>query len=245
MKKIALLVLAGALLLGSGLGAESFKAGTAEWSPYAMTQNGKTVGIAVEILEQVAKLTGDTIDIKLYPAARLNAMFDNKELDINFADSPAWNEAKDPPTFIFTKDYTKVKEYLYFLSGQPLDVKKPEDLKGKTVGIVRDYYYAIFEDLFAKGIVKKEETDTPESLIQKLQKGRHEVAIFDTFLFDYLVKTFKFNPAEFKQGMEVNDSSIGFKVQIDKKKAVERFNVAIDKLKADGSIDKIIQKYIR
>ena len=95
--------------------AEDFRASTAHWSPYAMKTEKGISGISVEILKEIVKRTGDTVSIKLYPTKRLNNLFNRNELDINFADSPDWNEIKENPDFLFTKKYMDVKEYIYFL----------------------------------------------------------------------------------------------------------------------------------
>jgi len=223
--------------------AENFKAATAEWHPYAMqTENGIS-GIAVDILKEVMRRTGDTVAIKLYPATRLNKYFDTNRLDINFADSVLWNEAIKNPHFVFTDSYLFVKEYIYFQKDNYIEVNKPADLKGKIVGVTRGYYYAMFEDAFNKGIVEKDEVNTNENLLEKLKTGRNHAILMDNVLFNYLLFKLNCDRSLFKRGTEITNAPLGLKIRIEKKHVLPRLNKAIAEMKKQGIIKEIVKKY--
>jgi cystine transport system substrate-binding protein len=223
--------------------AENFIAATANWSPYAMKTEEGITGISVEILNEIVKRTGDTISINIYPTKRLNMLFDSNKLDINFADSPDWNEAKHSQNYIFSEKYFDVKEYVYFLKNRFIETNKPKDLKGKRIGISAGYYYEMFDAYFKRHIIIKKEIYSNKSLLRFLKSGRCDAAFFDNVLFDYLIIQLDFDKKQFKRGFEINNAPLGLKIRIEKRHAVKRFNNAIRTLKKEGFIKKIIHKY--
>ncbi|OHD10381.1 MAG: hypothetical protein A2Y34_06785 [Spirochaetes bacterium GWC1_27_15] len=232
------------LTLVYAINSDEFTAATANWQPYAIEDANKLVtGIGVDILKEVCKRTGDKVVIKIYPAERLNQMFDLNQIDINFADSPNWNEIKKDSPFVFTESYTSVVENIYFLANKYIDVKTPNDLKQKRVGIVRGYYYEMFKESFKNKIVLLEETNNESFLIQMLKKDRLDCAFFDNYVFDYLLVKNNFKMSDFKKGLQLSDSPLCFKVRIEKKDIVTRFNKALLEMKKEGVITKIILKY--
>jgi len=233
------------LLISHKSYAENFHAATANWSPYAMTTKEGISGVSVEILREIVKRTGDTISINIYPAKRLNKMFNLNKLDINFADSPDWNETNKYPDYVFSEKYLNVKEYVYFLKDRYIDIKSPLDLKGKIVGISAGYYYDMFEDYFKKGIIIKHELYSNKSFLRFFKMGRCDAAFFDNLLFEYLLVQLNYDHHYFKRGLELNNAPLGLKIRIEKRHAVKRFNTVIRILKKEGFIKKIIQKYTK
>jgi len=225
--------------------AEHFIAATADWSPYAMQTEKGITGISVDIINEIVKLTGDSIIINLYPAKRLNQLFEQNKFDINFADSPDWNKTKKNPNFVFSKKYIDVKEYVYFVKNRYIELKRPIDLKGKTIGISAGYYYDMFQDYFNKGIITKKEIYSNISLLRFLKKGRCDAALFDHNLFEYLILQLQYDKKQFKQGLEINNAPLGLKFRIEKRNAVKRFNQAISILEKKGFIKQIIHKYTK
>ena len=225
---------------------EDFIAATANWLPYAIeNEKGEISGIGADILKEVCKRTGDSVTIKIFPAERLNQMFDTNKIDINLADSPNWNEIKENSPFVFTESYSFVIENIYFLKNKYLDVKSPEDLKDKKVGIVRGYYYEMFKDAFNNKIVPFHEVNGEISLIQMLKENRVSCAFFDNYVFEYLIVKLHYKTSDFKKGMQLSNSPLGFKVRIEKKSAVQRFNKAINDMKKEGIINNIILQYTK
>ena len=225
--------------------AENFIAATANWSPYAMITEKGISGISVDVLNEIVKRTGDTVSINLYPAKRLNKLFDLNKLDINFADSPDWNIISKNPKYVFSENYINVKEYVYFLKDRYIDLKSPIDLKGKNIAISAGYYYAMFEKFFNKGSITKIELNSNKSLLRFLKMGRCDAALFDNILFDFLLVELKYDKRKFKRGLEINNAPLGLKIRIEKKNALNRINKAIKMLKKEGFIKKTISKYIK
>lgn len=223
--------------------AETFIAATAEWRPYAFYEDKKVRGISVEILQQIGKRTGDEFQIELYPAKRLKQLFERGKIDINFADSPLWNEKNKKPSYLFSESYLSVREYLYFEKEHYVDIRKIEDLYGKRVGITRGYYYEMLEVPFQKALILKEEAPGNINLIKKLLFGRSDAMVMDDLLFHHLISSLDYDEEDFKRGMRLSDAPLGIKIRSGKIEALSRINQAIRQLEVEGFIETVVSKY--
>lgn len=72
--------------------AQSLSGGTAQWPPYSyQDENGRATGIAVDVMRRVMAQSDNQMAIVFLPVKRLNALLEQGRLDLNYADSPAWN----------------------------------------------------------------------------------------------------------------------------------------------------------
>lgn len=233
------------LVLVVPLRAETLSVVVEDYAPFAISnENGRVGGIAAEILAKVSKQTGLEFDITIYPLARIRELFDRKKIDISIAESPMWFDAAKIADFSFSEPYVHVYEYVYFNSNNVFPVNKPLDLQDKMVGIHHGYYYAAFDALFKQGIVKYETTTTSDNLLQKLNAGRTDVIFLDNFEFGYNLKKLKLSPKLFVRGMQLTDSAVSVMVRNNRKDVLDKINPVIQRLKADGTIKQIVDKYI-
>jgi len=225
--------------------ADQLVAATSDWHPYAMeTDNGVLEGISVDILREIASRTQHEVDISLMTPKRLHLQFSASKIDINFADTAAWNQTVNSPEFVFSEPYTTVSEYIYFLQNHYIEVKEPNDLRGKVVGINRGYYYAEFDDLFTQDVIRRTEAQSNEHLLTLLSKNRVQAAFFDDVLFNTLLSQSGLERDLFKRGKRLTNLSLALKFRVEKKHLLKGVNEAIADMKADGSIDKIINRYL-
>ena len=225
--------------------ADQLIAATSDWHPYAMeTDNDELEGISVDILREIAERTQLELNINLMTPKRLRLQFSANKIDVNFADTAAWNKSANSSEFVFSEPYTTVSEYIYFLQSRYIDVHEPKDLRGKVVGINRGYYYAQFEDLFAQNVVQRTEAQSNKHLLTLLSKNRVQAAFFDDVLFNTLLSQSGFERDLFKRGKRLTNLSLALKFRVEKKHLLKGVNEAIADMKADGSIDKIINRYL-
>lgn len=242
--KIINLTLLMTFFLAFSTDAATFRAGTAEWNPYAYhTAEGELAGIAVDIIGELARRTGHVIRVELYPAKRLNMMFEMNELDMNFADSPLWNMGKDRPGYVFTANYMYVEEYLYFKNDSAFDVMKVADLRGKTVGVMLGYYYRELEEEFGSGRIRRHNIPFEAGLLKSLNNQRVDAVILDSVLFNFLLKKTGYDRNEFRRGMRLTNAPLAIKLRIEKKQFLDTFNRALGRMIRDGTARSIIRRY--
>lgn len=239
-----LIILWGLFILSTpALMAEHFKAATAHWSPYAYEENGEVRGIAADILREIVKQTGDTVSFELVPAKRLHMLFEQKRIDINFADSPLWNESSKQPDYRFSQTFLTVREHVYISKKHPIQADTIQQLEGKTVGITSGYYYDKLEEAFDTGVIIKDEAPSNTSLIQKLLLGRNDAIIMDSVLFNHLTQQLSLESQQFKQTLLLSEAPLGLKFQNSKASALPKINQAIEKLIQQGIIERIVDSY--
>jgi polar amino acid transport system substrate-binding protein len=223
--------------------AETLTATSPEWPPFFMQIDGKPAGIGYEILMEVARRSGDQINIRPMPVKRALKMLHEDKVDIYVIDSALWNDPADLQDAVFSENLMSVREYIYFMREHYIAVHKPEDLAGKTVHILKDYSYAKFEAAFDNGTINKHEVYNEQSLIETLVKHRANAIFMDSIAFDYNIKKLNYSPELFKAGLQLSEAPLGIKVRLAKADILPRFNQAIAQMKADGSIDAIVKKY--
>ena len=213
------------------------------WPPFFMEEDGKISGIGYDILTEVARRTGDKIHISRLPNNRALKLFEEGLIDIIVIDAALWNDPKNIPGMAFSDNLMSVNEYIYFSTGNFIEMKTPSDLTGETVGILNGYSYPVFDDAFAKGKVKKVEAYREQSLLQMLMRKRVDAIFMDSVAFDYNTRRFGYDQALFRRGIQLSDAPLGIKVRRGKAGILPRFNKAIAQMKADGTISKIVRKY--
>jgi polar amino acid transport system substrate-binding protein len=213
------------------------------WPPFFMEENAEISGIGYEILTEVARRTGDKIQISRLPNKRALKLFDEGQIDIIVIDAALWNDPKNIPGMVFSDDLMSVNEYSYFRNDNFIDLKTPTDLAGRTAGILNGYTYPAFDEAFNTGLVKKVEAYREQSLLQMLMHNRVDAIFMDSVAFDYNTSRFGYDQALFKRGIQLSDAPLGIKVRVGKAEILPRLNKAIAQMKADGTIDKIVKKY--
>ena len=231
-------------LLCNPLPAEPLRVGTAPWRPFAY-QNAQQqpVGIAVEVMQELARRTGREISLSLYPARRLNQLFDQGQLDINFADSPLWNPPRQHHAPLFTQSYLHVKEYLYF-SADHVHPKQPlSEWRGLRIGSEMGYYYPILEPAFSQGRLQHKEFLHSADMLQLLLKHRIDAMAMDEWLFQHLLQQQGLNGKAFVLGPQLGNATLCLKLRPELTELEQQLDNALQAMKQDGSLQQIIDRY--
>lgn len=242
MRRLLLLLLLG--LLPPAQAGEKLSVVVEQYAPFAVSKAGKVGGISAEILAEVTKQTGYEFDIQIFPLVRIRELLDKGQADISVAESPLWFDRAKITDFSFSVPYAHVQEYVYFPASKVFPVEKPMDLKGHLVGIHHGYFYAAFDQLFKDGVVKIEEAESSDILLKKMLLGRSEVVFLDNFEFGYTVNKYKLGAENFSRGMKLTDSPVSVMVRNRRKDIIEKINPVLTRLIADGTVKRIIDKYI-
>jgi len=230
------------LLLCINLFGDTLHVASAKWPPYIEKKEKQISGISVDIIKEIAKRTGDKIDIRIYPVKRLQRLLKYKKIDINFADAKEWNSKEEQKKYVFSEPYLYVNEYIYSTPNFNKVITKVSDLYGEKVGITKGYYYEILEKDFNNKKILKYEITTNKGLLKLLLRDKFSLAIFDDKLLDYLLKGKK-SDMKLIQKMEVSSVALRLKILNSKKNILPRINKAIESMKKDHTIDAILAKY--
>ncbi len=246
MKKLAkVLSLVMALVLclalfsacGAEKGGEKLIMGTnAAFPPYEYYDGDKIVGIDAEIAALLAEKLGMELEITDMDFNGIISAVQNGVVDIGLAGMTV--TPKRLESVNFSNPYAKGVQVVIVKEGS--DIKKIADLEGKLIGVQEATTGDIYStDEFGEGNIKRYQTGA--AAIAALQGDIVDAVIIDNEPAKAFVKENK--------GLTIleahyADEDYAIAVAKDNTELLEKINKALDELKADGSIDKIVNKYI-
>lgn len=239
------LILCGLLCLSTlPTSAQEYVAGGAQWKPYAFKDDsGQLKGLSVDIARRVLRIANVNATFVTYPVNRLQVMLDKGEIDINYADALVWNTPEQRRHFVFSKPYLIVNEHLYFLASHPAPSNPISQWSGLTIGMIRGYTYAPLEAGFKARTLSKLETSEDNALLKLLVSGRVDAIAMVDDIFDVMVQNSHLSADMFRQGAELSEAPLVFKLQPQHALLLPQINNAIDVIRKNGVINEIVNRY--
>jgi polar amino acid transport system substrate-binding protein len=208
--------------------------------PPLMIEDQK-IGIYHDIIHELGKLTHDTFKIQYYPYSRVALLFNKNELDMEPGVYPGWVKNHKVPG-VFSLAFGKVIDAVIFRPGKRYPVKTPEDLSGKTVGMVRGYSYPNLQTLLKNGSIKRSHGENEQQLLAMLAAGRfNQILINKSAAQFYIAQVPEY--AELEVGDALDIYPVSMRIHPSKKAVLSRLNEAILKLRESGKIEVIYNKY--
>jgi PAS domain S-box-containing protein len=168
-----------------------------DWPPFDFVDGGKPKGYTIDLVKLLARKTGLNIEfVNGYTWAELMEMFKDGRIDI----LPVVMETHERRSFIrFTRHYL-TNPTVTVVPEKVGDITDIQDLRGRRIAIVKDYYY---EDVVRKGypditIIRVD--GFLDGLLAVLDK-KADAFIGSRAVVDYTIKT------HFLQGLRVAGSS--------------------------------------
>lgn len=241
-KKILAAVLALAMLFCfAGCGAKEdnvLTMGTnATFPPYEyVDDNGNIVGIDAEIAAALAEKLGMTLEIKDMEFDSLITACAGGSVDVVLAGMTVTDERKESVNF--SDSYATGIQVIIVKEGS--DIAAYEDLEGKMIGVQSGTTGDIYcTDEFGQDSVKQFQNGA--LAIEALKNGQVDCVIIDNEPAKAFVAA--------NEGLKILETEYAvedYAIAIAKENTelLEKINKAMAELKADGTIDKIINKYI-
>jgi arginine/lysine/histidine transporter system substrate-binding protein len=213
----------------------------AEFEPFEYKEGGDIVGIDVEIANKIAERLNLELNIN-------DIAFDSltMELQTNKCDFVAAGMSITPDRLKnvdFSEPYFNASQAI--IVPKDSDIKSPEDLNGKTVGVQQGTTgdtYCTNEDGSSEvqvGSVKR--YNKGADAISDLINGRIDAVVIDDFPATKFVQK---NPDKI---MKLDDALTTEEYAIAVKKGntalLEQINSVLDEMKSSGELDQIIEKY--
>lgn len=241
MKKlvIAVMAIASAVCMCACGGASSNKlvmATNAAFPPYEMVEGTDIIGIDAEIAALIAKDLGKELVIEDMAFDSIIAAVTTKKADIAMAGLTITEDRKQ--NINFSDPYTTAAQVI--VVKQDSDVKSPDDLVGRTIGVqigtTGDIYAADIENARIERYSKYFEA------ISALTQDKIDAVIVDR----EPAKVFVNDNADLKlidEEFTLEEYAIG--VNKENTELLDQINASLKKLKDSGEIDRIINKYIK
>ena len=213
------------------------------YPPLGYVQDGKIVGLTVDLITLLLQRTGIEGKFAMYPWARAYEMA-QKEKDI----------------LIYQLTYTEERARLFQLIGPivgdtdclwklksrtDIVVNNLDEAKKYRIGVVRGYFVHTYllQHGFEEG-KNLEPVHDDELNIKKLVSGRIDMMFLAELIFNYRIKELGYNRDDFEIALPVitNEGYLGFSRQTSPD-VVESFKYALEAIKKDGSYNEIMKEY--
>lgn len=206
--------------------------------PYveSVTQGGK-VQVTGGILKNLAEALFKEMDISpvlvVLPKKRVAPDLISGDIGAVCYANESWYPGLEKKLF-WSKEITTNTNLIVSTNKKPL--KKIEDLHGEQVGTVVNFIHKNLEPYFEKNLIQRENGPDNESNLQKLIHGRIKYILLPSLEYTYHKK-------KYPQlvGHDLGIDTVDIKCAVSKKADLDlvRLNQVIDKLKKNGTIDKI------
>lgn len=239
MKKLLKKALIGIMVLSlsaTALAKEKIYVGTnAEFPPFEYLENGKITGFDIELMNEIGKVLNADIKIQdmafdgLLPALQL------KKVDVVIAGMTATEERMK--TVAFTQPYY-IASQVIIVKEEDNSIKSFEDLKGKRVGVMLGFT----GDTVVSEIegVKIERFNAAYAGIMALKADKADAVVLDSEPAKNYVKQ---NPGLKLAEADAAKEEYAIAIRKNDKALLEKIEKALTEIKANGTYDKLIEKY--
>ncbi|OMH37971.1 ABC transporter substrate-binding protein [Motiliproteus sp. MSK22-1] len=237
---LAPLVLLVLILLGvPKVQGETFRVGFYNAPPLMIqTQNG---GIYHDILTAIADRTNHHFEISYFPITRLQRLFELAKLDLEPGINPLWRQDSTEPG-LYSIPFATLDQVLLFRPGRQIEVRTPEDLRGRLIGAIRGYIYPGFMDGFKRGIYQRlDVTDEPQ-LLSLLEKGRVDQVFIDRVVLNYWQKL-KPETVAYQVSPTLAGLEIMMRIHPSQAAHLDGLNQVLAALMTEGVIEEIFSRY--
>lgn len=200
-------------------------------------EDGKLTGFEVDFANALAEHLG--VKAKLNPTKwdGMLASLDSKRIDVVINQVTISDERKKK--YDFSTPYTVSGIQALVKKGNEGTITKPEDLKGKKVGVgLGTNYEQWLKDNVPKAIIKTYDDDP--SKFQDLRVGRIDAILIDRLAALEYARKAKDTIAA---GDAFSRQEAGVALRKGEPELLDAINKALDKLRADGTLKKLSEKY--
>lgn len=239
MKKFFKLLLIGSMVLSvsaTALAKDKIYVGTnAEFPPFEYLENGEITGFDMDLVHEIGKLVDADIKIVDMGFDGLLPALQMKKVDLVIAGMTANEERMK--TVSFTQPYYTASQVIIVKDGND-SIKSFADLKGKKVGVMLGFT----GDMVVSEIdgVKIERFNAAYAGIMALQAGKVEAIVLDSEPAKNYVAQ---NKGLVLADADAEQEEYAIAVRKNDKALLEKVEKALSEVKANGTYDKLIQKY--
>ncbi len=208
----------------------------ASFPPYEYYENEKIVGIDAEVAELIAQKLGMTLEIKDMEFSSIIGAVQTGSVDFGMAGMTVTEERL--VTVDFSDTYATAVQSV--IVKEDSEIAAVEDLEGKKIGVQE----STTGDIYATD-------DFGDENVKRFSKGNDAVAALSAGIVDAVI--IDNEPAKnyvaANEGLKILDTSYAeeeyaIAISKDNTELKDKINAALAELKADGTLDAIVAKYI-
>ncbi|KZE66352.1 ABC transporter substrate-binding protein [Fictibacillus phosphorivorans] len=212
---------------------------SADYPPYEFVETAKggdIVGFDIDVAYHIAKQLGYKIEIKDMDFNGLIPALDSGKADFVIAGMTPNEERKK--TVDFSDEYYAAQQLIVT---KDKSIQSVEDLEGKKLGV----QLASIQEKEADKLLKKHTFEVVQrnkvtELVQEMKSNRVDAAIIeDAVAYEFLKKNKELTSFALPES-DAAGSAIAFPKESE---LTEKFNKELKKMKEDGTLDKLVEKW--
>lgn len=237
MKK-ALILIAVLFLIAGAVYAETLKAYVMDSEPLGYIENGQPKGEHFEYLKAIADKAGLDLDIEVVPKSKLFAGIKSGEIDLAiFFRDAKWDDFVE-----YAGEVREIRMVAVNRIGKTLS--SFADLHNSNrVGVITNT--SISPEFDGDSSINKYVVPNYETMLKTMAGGRVDSGVGNAIVISYLTNKLGYSSKIQSEGITLGTSAQW--LQFSKKSAnldqMDKFTAALEALKADGSLDKILDGY--
>ena len=221
----------------SHLRAEIIIIGGYDYPPFMNAQSNQ--GVYHKLMSDISRRTELRFQWEYYPYARLNSLFEQGSIAMEVGAAPEWTANKGIPG-VYTETFYELEDIAIFRPGEAFKIKQPQDIKGKTIGVVRGYGFEQFKGMFDSKQATRFDASDEKQLINMLFNKRLDAIFINKDVFQFH-KSIIPKYVRLHQGDVVGAYKVGIRIHPDFKEIIPSLNKAIRDLKKEGKLDSILK----
>lgn len=211
-----------------------------DYPPYEYVEQGQVLGIHLSILREVAQRLQLEVRFEALPWLRALHMAEVGEVDGIF--SLFQTEERDRFLLFPSQPLSMETNVLFTARQHPVLVRSPEDLRGKSVGVVAGNAYGEWFD--SADWIDKQAVTGSERLLLKQADGRTDLSVSNAWVARFLIDKLQIQDRIRQLDFVVSEAPlyIGFpRAKGDQSERLARqFSETLQSMRAEGRIDAII-----
>ena len=245
MKKIVSLILAAAMLLACSVcfaeGETVMHVGTnPEFAPFEyVDDNGEIAGIDVDIMNEIGKDLGVTIEMQAMEFDALVPSLASGKLDATIAGMSITDERKQ--SVLFSDPYFTSTQVVILPEGS--EIATIDDLKGKKIGVQLGTTGDIYVTENIEGAEVSRYNKGMDAALDVLN-GRLDAVVIDTLPAKQFVASLTGLVVHDEILTDVEVEPYGIAVQLGQEELIEKINASLKRMQEDGTFDAILLKYV-
>jgi polar amino acid transport system substrate-binding protein len=217
---------------------------TEDWVPYQYYQGTELKGISVDLMVEMLARTGSSQsreDIELLPWARAYQTLNHQQNSILFSMTKT---AERLNAFRWVGPLFNSSTYLIAAKKQNIKLSGQEDLRNYEFGTIRDDVSEMFLKRFGVDPESFTRHNNTLSNLKMLNAGRIDMIVSGWEAFTSDAYSLGVDPDNYEKVFVVDTSDVSIAFHKDTANwIIEKFQKALDDIKADGTYDRVIEKY--
>ena len=222
------------------------RVGTYQWLPYVVEHDGKLTGIFIELFAALAEKSGLEFSVVNLPMKRMLTAFQTDLIDAECFVDPNWREEYKSLS-VYSEPIMQTYNVVLMLKAKAFKATSSKDFSGMRLGCNLGYFYTDgFQEAFGTNQILRDDSNTSESLVQKLTEGRVNAIIMDQYEARFTLQSLGLDSSNYAVSYKFTTKSLlRLRLQLAHKSLLPRINEGIKAVIASGAAKRILDGYLR